>query len=130
TPLFCALDADTLLERDALTRLARPFLEDARTVAAGGTIRIVNGCTVSAGRVTETRLPDHWLARLQVLEYLRAFLVGRLGWDAIDGNIIISGAFGMFRRALVVEAGGYSTRTVGEDVELVLRLHRHCRERD
>lgn len=126
TPLFCAMDADTLLERDALTRVVRPFLEDARTVGAGGIIRIANGCTIESGVVTDIRLPDSTIARFQVLEYLRAFLVGRMGWDAVKGNLIISGAFGIFRRSTVIAAGGYSTDTVGEDMELVVRLHRHC----
>ena len=129
TPLFCAIDADSLLERDALTRIVRPFLEDITTVAAGGIIRIVNGCRVASGAVTEVRLPTTWLARFQVLEYLRAFLAGRMGWSALNATLIISGAFGLFRRSLVVEVGGYATDTVGEDMELVVRLHRHCRER-
>src|SRR5690606_9667639 len=130
TPLFCAMDADSLLDRDALTRVVRPFLEDARTVAAGGIIRIVNGCTVEAGSVVDTRLPDSLLARFQVLEYLRAFLVGRMGWDALEGNLIISGACGIFRRSTGIAAGGSSTRTVGEDMELVVRLHEYCRDHD
>ncbi len=129
TPLFCAIDADTLLERDALSRIARFFVEDSHTVAAGGIIRIVNGCIVRSGVVREVGLPRNLLARLQVLEYLRAFLGGRMGWDALDATLIISGAFGMFQRAMVVEVGGYATDTVGEDMELVVRLHRHCRER-
>lgn len=130
TPLFCAMDADTLLERDALTRVVRPFLEESTTVAAGGIIRIANGCTIEAGAVTEVRLPDSIVARFQVLEYLRAFLVGRMGWDALKGNLIISGAFGIFRRSTVIAAGGFSTETVGEDMELVVRLHRYCMDHD
>ncbi len=129
TPLFCAMDADSLLEPDALLRVARPFLEDARTVAVGGIIRIVNGCTVENGVVTRVRLPANRLARFQVLEYLRAFLSGRMGWAALDATLIISGAFGLFRRSVVVDAGGFATDTVGEDMELVVRLHRHCREK-
>lgn len=129
TPLFCAIDADSLLERDALTRIARAFMEEASTVAAGGIIRIVNGCEVRDGVVNRIGLPRSRLARFQVIEYLRAFLSGRMGWDAVQSTLIISGAFGMFRRSVVVEAGGYSTETVGEDMELVVRLHRHCREK-
>ena len=129
TPLFCAMDADSLLEPDALIRVVRPFLEDARTVAVGGIIRIVNGCTVTNGVVTRVALPNDILARFQVLEYLRAFLSGRMGWAALDATLIISGAFGLFRRSVVVDAGGFATDTVGEDMELVVRLHRHCRER-
>ena len=129
TPLFCGMDADSLLEREALTRIVRPFVEDARTVAAGGIIRIVNGCTVNEGTVTNVRLPSEMVPRLQVLEYLRAFLAGRMGWHEMEATLIISGAFGVFRRDLVVEVGGYATDTVGEDMELVVRLHRLCREK-
>jgi len=106
----------------------RPFLEDSRTVAAGGIIRIVNGCKIRKGHVEEVRLPKNLLARLQVLEYLRAFLSGRMGWDAVDSTLIVSGAFGIFDRSLVTEVGGYATDTVGEDMELVVRIHRHMRE--
>jgi cellulose synthase/poly-beta-1,6-N-acetylglucosamine synthase-like glycosyltransferase len=130
TVLFCAMDADSLLERNALLRIVRPFLENADTVAAGGIIRIVNGCTVRHGQVEEIGLPKNPLARFQVLEYLRAFLSGRMGWDALDSTLVISGAFGIFDRSRVVEAGGYATDTVGEDMELVVRLHRHCREKE
>jgi len=128
TPLFCAMDADSLLEREALVRIVRPFLEDAHTVAAGGILRIANGCVVDHGQVLDVRLPRNLWARFQVLEYLRAFLSGRMGWDALRATLVISGAFGMFRRSTVVDAGGYATDTVGEDMELVVRLHRHCRE--
>jgi cellulose synthase/poly-beta-1,6-N-acetylglucosamine synthase-like glycosyltransferase len=130
TPLFCAMDADSLLERQALVRIVRPFLEDASTVAAGGILRIANGCVVKQGQVVDVRLPSNLWARFQVLEYLRAFLSGRMGWDALDATLVISGAFGMFRRSTVVDAGGYATDTVGEDMELVVRLHRHCAERN
>ena len=128
TPLFCAMDADTLIEREGQLRLARPFLEDDRTVAAGGIIRIVNGCTVKDGVVTDVRLPRQLLPALQVLEYLRAFLFGRIAWDALGATLIVSGAFGLFDRSVVAEAGGFATDTVGEDIELVVRLHRYCRE--
>jgi cellulose synthase/poly-beta-1,6-N-acetylglucosamine synthase-like glycosyltransferase len=129
TPLFCALDADTALEKDALLRLCRSFLENGDTVAAGGIVRVANGSTFRDGNVREVRLPKSLLARLQVVEYLRAFLAGRMGWSSLDVLLIVSGAFGMFRREVVVAAGGYSAATVGEDMELIIRLHRHLRER-
>lgn len=129
TPLVCAVDADTLLERDALTRIVRPFLEDARTVAVGGKIRVINNCSVRSGIVTEARVPKNFLAALQTVEYLRAFLVGRVGWAAFNASLVISGAFGLFSRGAVVEAGGYASKyttgeTVGEDMELVVRMKR------
>ena len=126
--VFCALDGDTLLEPDSLARMVRPFLEDATTVAVGGIIRIVNGCDVESGAVEDVALPQGLLPRFQVLEYLRAFLATRVGWDAVGSTLIISGAFGAFRRSTVGAAGGFDTETVGEDMELVVRLHRHCRE--
>jgi cellulose synthase/poly-beta-1,6-N-acetylglucosamine synthase-like glycosyltransferase len=129
TPTFCAMDADSLLEPEALIRIVRPFLEDATTIAAGGILRIANGCRIEQGRVVEVRLPKSLLARFQVLEYLRVFLAGRMGWASLDASLIISGAFGIFSRQAVVSAGGYSTDTVGEDMELVVRLHRHHAEK-
>jgi cellulose synthase/poly-beta-1,6-N-acetylglucosamine synthase-like glycosyltransferase len=129
TPLFCVIDADSILEPDALMRVTRPFLEDERTVAVGGIIRIANGSTVGGGRVRDIRLPRSLLARLQVLEYLRAFLSARVAWAELNATLIISGAFGLFKRGVVVDAGGFATDTVGEDMELVVRLHRHCRAR-
>lgn len=122
--LVCAMDADTLIEADGLQRMVRPFLYATDVVATGGTIRVVNGSEVKFGRVVKTRVPTNALAGMQVVEYLRAFLFGRLGWNRLGGNIIISGAFGLFRRESVVGAGGYLHDTVGEDMELVLRLKR------
>ena len=128
-PLFCGVDADSLLARDSLRRVVRPFLRDPRMVASGGTVRVANGCEVQAGLLTRVGLPRNPWALFQVVEYLRAFLFGRLGWSEIGGMLIISGAFGLFRTDVVVDAGGYRPRTIGEDMELVVRLHRMLRER-
>ncbi|PKL75235.1 MAG: glycosyl transferase [Candidatus Melainabacteria bacterium HGW-Melainabacteria-1] len=130
TPFFCAMDADTLLEPDALTRIIYPFLEERHTVAVGGIIRILNGCTLQNNRVVSVKLPSNLWAQMQILEYLRAFLSGRMSWNLLGGSLIVSGAFGMFRHATVMEAGGYDVNTVGEDMELVTRLHRICLEND
>jgi cellulose synthase/poly-beta-1,6-N-acetylglucosamine synthase-like glycosyltransferase len=124
-PLFCSIDADSLLESDALLRAVRPFVEEPTlTVAVGGTIRIANGSTIAAGRVLEIKLPRNFLALVQIVEYLRAFLMARLALSRMQVLTVISGAFGIFRRQLVVEVGGYSHGTVGEDMELVVKLHR------
>lgn len=129
-PYVCAVDADAILEEDALLRVAKPIIDDPDlVVAAGGIVRIANGCTVERGQVLDVRLPKSRLATFQVVEYFRAFLVGRVGWSRLGSLLIISGAFGLFRREAVELAGGYSTDTVGEDAELVVRMHRHLRER-
>jgi hypothetical protein len=96
----------------------------------GGIIRIVNGCTVDAGRVTDVRLPAHWLARFQVVEYLRAFLAGRVAMSAMNCLLIVSGAFGLFRRDAVVRAGGFRADTIGEDMDIIVRLHRLMRQQE
>jgi len=123
-PLFCAMDSDSILQRDSLWRVVEPFLEDRRTIASGGTVRVANGCTVEGGFLTRVGLPGNLLALFQIVEYLRAFLFGRLGWSPLNAVLVISGAFGLFRRDAVIAVGGYSTDTVGEDMELVVRLHR------
>jgi cellulose synthase/poly-beta-1,6-N-acetylglucosamine synthase-like glycosyltransferase len=127
--LVCAIDADTLIAPDALLRLVRAFVTEDGVLAAGGTIRLANGATVRSGRVLELRAPTQLLAGIQVVEYLRAFLFGRLGWDRLGGNLIVSGAFGLFRRDALIAAGGYTHDTVGEDLELIVRLRRQARER-
>ncbi len=123
-PLFCGVDADSVVQRDSLRRLAACFMDDPNVIAAGGTVRIANGCRVAGGFLESIDLPRNPLALFQIVEYLRAFLFGRMGWSPLNAMLIISGAFGVFRKEAVIEAGGYRTDTVGEDMELVVRLHR------
>ncbi len=128
-PLFCAVDADSLLDAEALARIAADFAHDPELIAAGGTIRVLNAAeTDGHGTVLRLRVPPGWLERFQVVEYTRAFLTGRAAFSAARMLLIISGAFGVFRREAVLAAGGYRTDTVGEDMELVVRLHRRMRE--
>jgi cellulose synthase/poly-beta-1,6-N-acetylglucosamine synthase-like glycosyltransferase len=127
-PLVCVIDADSILEPEALMRAALPFVESPDTLATGGIIRIVNDCKVEAGRVTRIGMPSSWLARFQVVEYLRAFLSGRVAMSAANALLIISGAFGLFRRDAVIEVGGFRHDTIGEDMEIVARLHRRWRD--
>lgn len=128
-PLVCFIDADSILESDALLKVVRPFLEDPTTIGVGGIVRIANGCKVKSGEVVKVGMPKNSLARFQSVEYLRAFLFGRVGWDVLNAMLIISGAFGLFSKAAVVESGGYRNDTVGEDMELVVRLHRVMRKK-
>ena len=126
-PLVIAVDADTLIEPDALLRLTRPFLLGREIAAVGGTVRVANNCTVTDGRVTDARVPSKVIPGIQVVEYLRAFLFGRLGWNRLGGNLIISGAFGLFRKEYVIAVGGYRPNSIVEDLDLVVRMHRHLR---
>ncbi len=123
--LVCMVDADSLLDPGALLEVTRPFAEDpGRVVAAGGVVRVANGSRVERGRVTQLGMPGGWLAPIQVVEYLRAFLIGRAGWSRAGGLLIISGAFGIFRKDILLEVEGMASDCIGEDAELVVRIHR------
>lgn len=124
-PLFCAIDADSLLESDALLRMGQQFLIDKELIAAGGAVRVLNGCTVKNSQVVEVRAPKSILSNIQISEYLRGFMAGRVAFGEMESLLIISGAFGIFRKDLVMAISGFR-KTVGEDMDLVLRLHRHC----
>lgn len=124
-PIFCSIDADCLLEPDALSKSTRLFIENDEVIATGGIVRVLNGCTVKDGVVVETGLPKNTMEAIQVLEYTRAFMSGRTGWNLMNSLLIISGAFGVFRKDMVMAIKGYR-KTVGEDMDLVMRLHRHC----
>ena len=128
--LFISIDADSIIETDSILKLVKPFLEEKerKVIGAGGVIRIVNSCDVERGHIREIHLPGQILPRLQVLEYTRAFLLGRMAWSQLDGLMLISGAMGIFDRETVIKGGGYSIKTVGEDMELVLRMRRHMAE--
>lgn len=128
-PLFCAIDADTVIEQSGLIEIVRPFLRDPeRMIATGGTVRVANGCTIRDGVVERIRLSNSALVNLQTMEYIRAFLAGRIGLSVMKSLLIISGAFGLFRTNAVREIGGYSTDTITEDMELIVRLHSHFGE--
>ena len=130
--LFVSIDADSIIESDSILKLVKPFLEekDRKVIGTGGVIRIVNSCEVERGHIREIKIPKQILPRLQVLEYTRAFLLGRMAWSQLDGLMLISGAMGIFDRETVINSGGYSTKTVGEDMELVLRMRRYMAEKD
>ncbi len=129
-PLVCCMDADIILEEDALLRAARPIIESSNVAAVGGIVRIANGCKFEKGRILEVRTPKKLLPNFQIVEYLRAFITTRTAWSKLNCLLIISGAFGMFRRRDLILAGGYAGDTVGEDMELTTRIHRVLREND
>ncbi|MFD1605563.1 glycosyltransferase family 2 protein [Flavobacterium artemisiae] len=129
-PYVVCIDVDCILDKDSLLKLAKPFLEShgKRIIATGGVVRIANQCIIKNGRLVEVNVPDVMLSRIQVLEYLRAFLLGRMAWGRLDGLLLISGAFGAFDKEIALLAGGYDTKTVGEDMELVVRMRRYMLE--
>ncbi len=122
-PIVTSIDADSILESDSLVRVVMPFIKDKKTIAVGGIVRIANGSVIKRGRVVDIGLPKSRVAMFQIVEYLRAFLIGRVGWDAVNSLLIVSGAFGAFKKDAVIEVGGYAKNTIGEDMELIVKMH-------
>lgn len=127
-PYFLCMDADSVLQKDSLEKIVRPVLENDHVVAVGGAVRPCNGAEIVDGNVVQYHMPDKILPCMQVLEYDRSFLAARILFDKFNGSIIISGAFGLFKKNVVIAAGGYDSTTMGEDMELVVKLHVFCRE--
>jgi len=124
-PLICSLDADSILDPNSLRAVVMPFMVDATTIATAGTVRVANGNELHDGKFRNMHVPHSLLPLIQTVEYIRAFNFGRLGWVPIKSLLILSGAFSVFQKQAVVDIGGYSADTVGEDMEIVLRLHRY-----
>jgi len=130
SPYFCTVDADSIIERDALLRLMAPIVHsNVNTIVSGGVVRIANGCTLEKGQIRDIRLPKTWLERCQVVEYIRTFLFGRPGWNFLDATFICSGAFCLLQKESVVLAGGFSTDTVTEDIDMIATLHRYLKDK-
>lgn len=128
--LVACVDVDCVLEPDSILKMVKPYLQDKKVIATGGIVRISNSSKVVDGTLVEARVPKKFIERFQFLEYLRAFLIGRMGWSKINGLLIVSGAFGLFRRDIVLKCGGYKPETVGEDMELVVRMRRYMHEKN
>ncbi|WP_338076639.1 glycosyltransferase family 2 protein [Chryseobacterium cucumeris] len=129
--LVC-IDVDCILEQDSILKLAKPMLEqtDKKFIACGGVIRLANNCVIENGKVVSVNMPKSLLGRTQALEYIRAFVLGRMAWSRASGLILISGAFGVFDRKIVLACGGYDKNTVGEDMELVVRMRKYMEEKN
>lgn len=128
--LIVCIDVDSIVEPDSLLKLAKPFLEarEKKIIASGGVVHVANSCHIANGRLIKINIPKKLLPRIQVVEYARAFLIGRIAWSRLNGLLIISGALGMFDKEIVIKAGGYLASTVGEDMELVVRMRRYMFE--
>lgn len=126
-PLFACLDADSRIEPDALLKLSIEFLKNTDTIVAGGLVRIANGFKIRDGRINGFTMPPKMIERFQIVEYYRSFLSGRVSWGATNSMLIVSGAFGVFKKQAVIKVGGYKTNTIGEDMEIVVRLHKYMR---
>jgi cellulose synthase/poly-beta-1,6-N-acetylglucosamine synthase-like glycosyltransferase len=130
SPYFCTVDADSILEHDALLRLMAGVLESpVNTVVSGGVVRISNGCRIDNGRITEIGLPKTWVERCQAVEYIRTFMFGRAGWNALGATFVAAGAFCLFHTESVVLAAGFSADTVTEDIDMVATLRKVMKER-
>jgi cellulose synthase/poly-beta-1,6-N-acetylglucosamine synthase-like glycosyltransferase len=132
TNYVTCVDVDCVLEQDSLLRMIKPFIDrtdNKRVIASGGVIRIANGCVIENGKLVKVEVPKKFLPRLQVMEYLRAFLLSRMAWSHLDGLLLISGAFGLFDKEILIRCGGYTIKTVTEDLELVVRMRRYMHEK-
>lgn len=125
-PYFISVDADSQLQYDALKNIVYPVLERKNVIAVGGVVRPSNDVIIRNAQITQYRFPKSLLACMQVMEYDRTFLSTRIMFDSFNGSLIISGAFGLFRKDYVIALGGYSPETLGEDMELVVKLHEFC----
>jgi hypothetical protein len=125
------IDVDCLLLENALQKMIKPFLEvtEKTVIATGGVIRIANSCIIKDGKLLDVNFPKKMIEKAQILEYLRAFLLGRMAWSRLNGLLVISGAFGLFNKKIAIEVGGYDTNTVGEDMEIIVRMRRHMEEK-
>lgn len=128
--IIVCIDVDCILEQDSVMKMIKPFLEETKekVIATGGVVRVANSCVIQDGRLLKVNLPKNYYARMQSLEYIRAFLLGRMAWARMNGLLLISGAFGAFAKDIAVKCGGYDHNTVGEDMELVVRMRRYMEE--
>lgn len=128
--LFLAIDVDCIIEPDAILKMIRPFIDDPeyRVIASGGVIRVANSCEIVEGKIVKVNYPKNFWAKFQVLEYFRAFTIGRMAWTKVNGLLMVSGAFGLFDREVAIKVGGYDKTTVGEDLELVVRMRKYMYE--
>ena len=132
SPYFIAIDVDSIIDPYAIQKMVLPFLTetDKRVIATGGVIRIANSCKIKDGQLIEINVPEDLLPRFQVIEYNRAFLLGRLAWSRLDGLLLISGALGLFDKEIAIGCGGYLNKTVGEDMEIVVRMRKYMANRN
>ena len=130
SPYFCTVDADTIIERDALVRLMAPVINsNVNTIVSGGVVRIANGCTLENGELKNIDLPKSWIERCQIVEYIRTFMFGRPGWNSLNATFIASGAFCLLHRESAIGAGGFSTDTVTEDIDIIASLHKYMHKK-
>lgn len=127
-PLFISLDADSILQKDSLTNIVMPYMEDDTTVAVGGNIKVSNSVVLDNGEVAKILTPKNLFVIFQTIEYFRVFLTTRVWFNKFNGNLIISGAFGLFKKSAAINVGGYDTDTIGEDMDLVVKLHSFYRK--
>lgn len=128
TPIFATTDADALIDDTPLNYLIRPFLERPETLVVHSSVGIVNGCKLAANRIVKCAFPKKLIAAFQVVEYIRTFYCDRMCWEWSKGSLIVAGVFGIYKVDAVIEVGGYSTNSIVEDMELIMRIHKYMLE--
>lgn len=127
-PIICQIDADCVLEPDALVRMVRPFLADRYVVAVTGMIRPANGLIIDQGKIVQHGIPNNFLPLIQYVEYLRAFHWARAGLTRLNANLCMSGAYTAVRKDIFLKVGGANVNAVVDDFELTVTIQRYIHE--
>ncbi|MEW5675918.1 glycosyltransferase [Flavobacterium enshiense] len=128
--LFLCTDVDCILRKDTIAMLAKPFIENTeKVIATGATIRISNSCEFKDGELYKSHYPKNFFSRFQELEYIRAFIFGRMAWSRMNSLLLVSGGLGMFDKETVIKVGGYWHKSLGEDIELITRMRKYMHEK-
>lgn len=125
SPIICLIDADSILAPDAINKAVVPLIDDPKTVAVGGAVRVANSCSIRNGIISKINLSKRFIVQIQILEYMRVFLLAKIAWNHFNTLPIISGAFGLFRRDFAIKVGGFCVGSVGEDYDITLKLHKY-----
>lgn len=123
SPLFATIDADTLLvEPEAISNIVFSMLTKPHTVAVGGAVYILNGCTFKNGQIIEAKMSYNLVTALQTCEYLRSFLFSRSGWNILGGTLCYAGAFTLFDKQAVLKINGFDVNNIAMDFEIIAHL--------
>ena len=127
-PYFINTDVDCILAKDAISQCVIPLLSEENIIAVSGAMALSNGCKLDKGQIIEAYPPHKLIPLFQTLEYMRSFLIGKMGWSTINAMPNVSGGYGLFKTNTVISAGGYSPDSFAEDMDMLIRMVAYCCE--